>query len=50
MRTLVRKMAIVRTDLGENRWDEDFRTWFEHDATEAVYQLRHKLIVNDGTM
>ena len=42
---LSQRTAVIRTALDELRWQEDLRDWFEQDPSTAVFQLRHKRLV-----
>lgn len=45
---LSRRVAAIRTALGEDRWQGDLCDWFAMDPSKAVFHLRRKRLVNDG--
>ena len=47
---LAPKMAVIRTTLDENRWEADLSAWMQQDATAAIYHLRHKRLVREGSL
>ncbi len=44
------RSAVIRTELGEDHWEERLGQWWEQDPTQAALQLRRKRLTNDGAV
>ena len=44
------KMAVLRTRRDERTWEEAMRLWQSTDPRRSVFQLRHKRLIQDGSL